>query len=81
MLGVGPVWADPRGVPRSRAADDRAAVGPPKWLSSVSRGPMHFMTHLLFLYREIRRLENLTDFDRVTGFGRATLRPFHDFFF
>ncbi len=39
------------------------------------------MTHLLFFYREIRRLENLTDFDRVTGFGRATLRPFHDFFF
>src|SRR5205814_1154297 len=42
---------------------------------------MYFMTHLLFFYREIRRLENLTDFDRVAGFGRATLRPFHDFFF
>jgi hypothetical protein len=39
------------------------------------------MTRLLFFYREIHCLENLTDFDRVTGFGRATLRPFHDLFF
>jgi len=42
---------------------------------------MYFMTQLLFSYCEIRRLENLTDFDCVTGFGRATLRPFQDFFF
>jgi hypothetical protein len=34
----------------------------------------HF--HLLFFYREIRGLENLTDFDRVTGFGRARCAHF-----
>src|SRR5882724_9376148 len=33
---------------------------------------IYFVTHLLFFYREIRCLENLTDFDCVTGFGRAT---------
>ena len=44
------------------------------FLASPCRTPPIF-------FREIRRLENLTDFDRVTGFGRATLRPFHDFFF
>src|SRR4030095_14456742 len=41
---------------------------------------LDFMTHLLFFYRELCLLENLTYFDCVAGFGRATLRPFHDFF-
>lgn len=42
---------------------------------------MLLRTHLLYFDREVRRLENLANFDRVTGFGRATLRPFQDFFF
>lgn len=79
--GCGRPQTDHGGVLHSRAADERYAVGTPKYLSSKLPGQMHLTAHLLFSYREIRRLENLTDFDRVTGFGRATLRPFHDFFF
>ena len=69
----------PRRVLRSSAADDRYAVAHRNTYLRYDLGRCIFMTHLLFFYREIRCLENLTDFDRVTGFGRATLRPFNDF--
>ena len=35
----------------------------------------------LFLDGEVRHVKNLTDFNYVTFFGRAPLRPFHELFF
>jgi hypothetical protein len=79
MLVAAIVQTDLGGVLRSIGTDDRYTVGPPKYLSSICPRQTYFMTHPLFFYREIRRLENLTDFDRVTGFGWATLHQHHEF--
>jgi len=49
MLAGAIVQTDPGGGLRSSATDDRYAVGPPKYLSSIEPRPMYFMTFSLFI--------------------------------